>query len=283
MRLSAGVAMYTILSLSPLLVITIKVLAVVFGEAAASAQVERQTREFLGPTGAEAVRGMVAETVRPGAGVPATVISPAVLLFTASGVFAELRDALNGLWGITPGAGGGWWAAVRDRVQSVGMVFVVGFLLLVSQAVTTVLTVLSEHVAGGPGWVATAADLVVSTLVVALLFALIFRFLADARLGWRDVLFGSVVTALLFKAGQYLLALYITYGSTASAYGAAGSFVVLLLWVYYSCWILFFGAELVRAYVRRQGRRVAPAPGARQTDARPGGPVADRPPRPAAT
>jgi membrane protein len=144
------------------------------------------------------------------------------------------------------------------------MVFVVGFLLLVSQVVTTALTVLSEYVVGGAGWAATATDLVVSTLIVSLLFGLIFRFLPDVRLGWRDVLFGAVVTALLFKVGQFLLALYFTYGTTASAYGAAGSFVVVLLWVYYSCWILFYGAELIQVRLRRQGRRVEPSADARR-------------------
>jgi membrane protein len=147
------------------------------------------------------------------------------------------------------------------------MVFVVGFLLLVSQAVTTTLTVFSEYVVGGAGWAAVAVDLVASALIVALLFALIFRFLPDAELAWRDVLFGAVVTALLFKVGQFLLALYFTYGTTASVYGAAGSFVVVLLWVYYSCWILFYGAELVQVRLRRQGRRVEPAADARPVPA----------------
>ena len=263
MRLSAATAMYTILSLSPLLVITIKVLAVALGDEAASRQVTRQVAGFLGPTGAEAVRGMIAETVRPGAGVLATAVSVGVLLFTASGVFAELRDSLNALWGVAPRPGRGWWGAVRDRFQSIGMVFVIGFLLLVSQAVTTALTVTSEFVLGGAGWAATAVDLVASTLLVALLFGLIFRLLPDVELSWRDVLFGAVVTALLFKVGQYLLALYFTHGSTASVYGAAGSFVVVLLWVYYSCWILFYGAELIQVRLHRQGRKVTPSADAR--------------------
>ena len=187
-RLSAAVAMYTMLSLSPLLVITIKLLAVAFGEEAASHQIQRQVLAFLGPTGAEAVRGMVVETARPGAGVLATAVSMVVLLFTASGVFAELRDSLNAVWGITPKYGAGWCAAVCERFQSIGMVFVVGFLLLVSQAVTTALTALSEFALGGVGRAAVPADLAASTLVVTLLFAMIFRFLPDARPAWRDVL-----------------------------------------------------------------------------------------------
>jgi membrane protein len=258
MRLSAAVAMYTILSLSPLLVITIKVMALVLGEPAASAHVNRQVEAFLGPVGAKAVEGMIADTVRPGAGVLATLISVGILLFTASGVFNELRDSLNAVWNVRPKSGRGIWAVLRNKLLSVGMVFVIGFLLLGSQVISVTLTVMSEYVVGGPGWLAVAIDLVVSTLLITMLFGLTFRFLPDVRLSWRDVLFGSVVTAVLFKVGQYVLALYFTYGSTASAYGAAGSFVVVLLWVYYSCWILFYGAELIQENARMHGRQIEP-------------------------
>ncbi|HSQ54263.1 MAG TPA: YihY/virulence factor BrkB family protein [Gemmata sp.] len=258
-RLSAAVAMYTILSLSPLLVITIKVFALILGEGAASHQVERQVQEFLGPTGANAVKKMITETVRPGAGVVATGIGLGILLITASGVFSELRDSLNAIWGVEPRAGRGWWAAIRHRFLSIGMVFAIGFLLLVSQTITTSLTVLSEYMVGGPGWIAIAIDLIVSTFIVAVLFGLSFRVLPDARLSWRDVVFGAAVTAVLFKVGQFLLALYFTYVSTTSAYGAAGSFVVVLLWVYYSCWIFFYGAELIQVRHEQQGRRVLPS------------------------
>jgi membrane protein len=189
-----------------------------------------------------------------------------MLLFTASGVFLELRASLNALWGIDAQSSSGVWGFVRERLLSLGMVFVIGFLLLVSQVVTTSLTVLSEYV-GGAGWAAVVIDLLTSTLVITLLFALLFRVLPDAHLSWREALVGAVVTAVLFKVGQYLQALYFTYGSTASAYGAAGSFVVVLLWVYYSCWILFYGAELIQEYARMHGRRIAPAENARHTDA----------------
>jgi membrane protein len=267
MRLAAAVAMYTILSLSPLLVITIKVLAVALKEEGATKQVQRQVEQFLGPTGAEAVRGMITETTKPGAGVLATALSVAMLVFTASGVFTELRDSLNAIWGLAPRKGRGWLAAVRERFTSIGMVFVIGFLLLVSQVLTTALTVLSEYVMGGPGWAAVVIDLIVSTFIVAALFAMIFKFLPDAKLSWRDTLFGSVVTAVLFKVGQYLLALYFTYGTTKSAYGAAGSFVVVMLWVYYSCWILFYGAELIQVRLEAQGRKVGPSDDAQRAQA----------------
>jgi membrane protein len=266
MRLSAAVAMYTVLSLSPLLIITIKVLGLVFSDEVASGQVRRQVKMFLGPHGAGAVEGMITQTVQPRAGLVATVVSIGFLLFTASGVFAEMRDSLNQVWEIAPVKGRGWWAAIRDRFQAVGMVFAVGFLLLVSQVLTTALTVMSEHVMGGAGWAATVIDVIVSTFIVALLFGLIFEFLPDVELSWRDVVFGAAVTAVLFKVGQFILALYFTYGTTASVYGAAGSFVVVLLWIYYSCWILFYGAELIQVRLRRLGRKVTPTKDARHTD-----------------
>ncbi len=265
MRLSAAVAMYSILSLAPLLVVTIKVTSLVLNEHTAAAQVERQVRSFLGPQGAQAVADMVTHTLRPDTGVVATALSLVLLLYTASGVFVELRDSLHAVWGIAPKPGAGVWAIVRDRLLSFGMVFAVGFLLLVSMVVSTVLTAVGRYAFDGAGWVAVGIDAAVSTLVITILFAALFRFLPDARLKWRDVLFGSAVTAVLFKAGQYVQALYFAYGSTASAYGAAGSFVVILLWVYYSCWILFFGAELIQEFARSEGRWIRPAAGARLT------------------
>jgi len=259
-RLSAAVAMYTILSLSPLLVVAIKIMALVLSEETAARLVQRQIEAFLGPVSGRTVEGMIADTIRPGAGMIATAISLVLLLVTASGVFNELRDALNAVWGIRPTKGGqGIRAVLRHRLLSVAMVFVVGFLLLVSQVLSVALIVMSEYVLGGPGWVAVAADAVASGVVITILFAILFRVLPDSRLGWRDVLFGAVVTAILFKVGQYLQALYFTYGTTASLYGAAGSFVVVLLWVYYSCWVLFYGAELIRERAALHDRRIEPA------------------------
>jgi membrane protein len=266
MRLSAAVAMYTILSLAPLLVISIKITALVLGDEAASRQVEQQLQAFLGPSMAAAVNDMIIHASLARNGVFATIISVAVLLFIASNVFLELRDSLNSIWGIDPQGSGGMWGMIRDRLLSLGMVFVIGFLLLVSQFLTTSLTFLSRYVMGGPGWASVAIDLVVSTVLVTLLFAALFRVLPDAQLTWKEALLGAAVTAVLFKIGQYAQALYFTYAATASAYGAAGTVIVILLWVYYSCWILFFGAELIQAYVQSQGRRIAAAAYARQVD-----------------
>jgi membrane protein len=274
MRLSAAVAMYTILSLSPLLVITIKLLAVAYGERAATTQVEDQVEALLGPKGASAVEGMIRDASQPGSGILATAISLGILLFTASGVFVELRDSLNHVWGVAPKEGRGWWTAITDRFQAMGLVFAVGFLLLVSQFVATALTAATK-LFGEVGWMAIGVDLVVSTLVTAALFAILFKFLPDARIAWRDVALGAFVTAVLFKIGQYAQSLYFTNFSTESAYGAAGSFVVVLLWVYYSCWIFFYGAELTQLYATHFGHPIEPAANARRV--RRGGDPANAP------
>lgn len=262
MRLSAAVSFYTLLSLSALLLITIKVTALVLSEESAIRQVRQQTEGFVGLAGAKAIDGMIINTLKPGAGVIQTILSAALLLFTASGVFNALRDSINTIWGIASKPGRGIRAFIREQFLSVGMVFVIGFLLLVSQVISIALTVVGEAALGKAAWEAVIVELVVSTLVIAALFAVLFRVLPEARVGWRDLIFGSVVTAILFKIGQYLLALYFTYGTTASAYGAAGSFVIVLLWVYYSCWIFFFGAELIKERIHMHGREIEPIPDA---------------------
>jgi len=255
MRLSAAVAMYSILSLSPLLVITIKVVSVVVSEEAANVQVERQVRSLVGPIGAKAVNEMIADTSKPGSGVVATAVSLLILVFTASYVFAELQDALNTIWRVkaVPDRSG-WHDWFRNRLLSIAMVFVMGFLLLISHLITTTLTLLSEKLASGEGWRSLIVDTTTSLVLITVLFAMLFRMLPDVKLGWHDVMFGALVTAILFKIGQFVLAMYFKYGITASIYGAAGSFVAVVLWVYYSSWILLFGSEFTKIYARFCGR-----------------------------
>lgn len=265
-RLSAALALYTLLSLSPLLVITIKVVALILTEEVATEQVHRQTEALLGPVAAKAVEGMVTNTLKPDAGILLTLFSVVMLFVTASGVFNELRDSLNAIWGIAPATSRGIRGVLRNRLLSVGMVFVLGFLLLVSHGFSIVMTSMSERLFGDVGGVAYLLDFAISTLVSGLLFAVLFRVLPDANLSWNDVLFGALVTALLFKFGQYVQALYFTHGATASAYGAAGSFVVVLLWIYYSCWVFFYGAELIDERAEMLGRRIQPTEGAVATD-----------------
>jgi membrane protein len=262
MRLSASVAMYSILSLSPLLVITIKILSTLFTPDFAATQVDQQLQYLVGPTTANAIADMVAEAARPGSGIVATVISTVLLLFTASAVFAELQDALNTVWSVKarPNYKWQWWLMIKNRLLSMGMIFVIAFLLLVSQFITTALAFLTEHATGEEGSLAYLVDFTASSLVITLLFACIFRFLPDVKMNWQDVVIGALLTAVLFKLGQYLLTIYFRFAATASAYGAAGSFVAVLLWVYYSCWILFFGAEFTKVFARHRGRWVQVEP-----------------------
>jgi len=201
---------------------------------------------------------MIVAASRGDSGATATLVSSALLLFTASGVFAELRDALNTIWRVRSVPALNWGQWFRNRLVSMAMVLVVGFLLLVSRVLTTLLTFVSERLSGGPGWLSLALDTAASVALITLLFATLYRTLPDVKVDWPDVMLGAALTALLFKAGQYLLALFFAYGATTSAYGAAGSFVALLLWVYYSCWILFFGAEFVKVYARDRGRWIGP-------------------------
>ena len=262
MRLSAAVAMYSILSLSPMLVITIKVLSSIpgLGPDMAARQVERQMEGLVGIESARAIKGMISETSKAGAGVLATTISSIVLLITASGVFAELQDALNTVWNVKakPNQKWKWWAMIKNRLLSLGMVFVVAFLLLVSQFITTSLAFLSEKATGEEGSLRYFIDFTTSSIVITLLFACLFRFLPDVKINWQDVAIGAVLTAVLFKVGQYVLTIYFKFAATSSAYGAAGSFVAVLLWVYYSCWILFFGAEFTKVFARHRGRWIMP-------------------------
>ncbi len=258
MRLSAAVAMYSILSISPLLIITIKVVSALVSEELAAAQIQRQVHSLLGPLGARAVVEMISQASRPGSGNLATSISTGILAVTASGVFLELQDALNTIWQVKARPEQSWWSWLRSRLLSMAMVFVIGFLLLVSQAVTTWLTVVSERVTHDNPIARMVIDTVTSVVFITLLFAMLFRLLPDVKIGWHDVALGAFITAVLFKLGQFLLAVYFRYAALSSAYGAAGSFVAVLLWVYYSSWILMFGAELTKAYAMQQGRWVEP-------------------------
>jgi membrane protein len=258
-RLGAAVAFYSMLSLAPLLVITIAVVGLAFGEGTARAQVVAQARALVGPQGAEAVAAMVEHARRPGAGILASALGFATLLFGASGVFGELKDALNSIWGVKPPPGGGIGKFIRDRALSFAMVLLVGFLLLAALVLTTALAGLAPSLAGSVpalAWALRGAHLLVSLGVYTLLFALVFRVLPDARIAWRDVWVGAAITATLFAVGTFAIGLYLSKAGVGSPYGAAGSLAVLLVWVYYSAQVLFFGAEVTQVYANRFGSRI---------------------------
>jgi membrane protein len=249
MRLSAALSLYAILSLAPLLVITLKVVGVVWTRREyAREQITRQMAGLMGSQAAEALKPMIESGGRHGHGVLATVLSTAILLFSATGVFIELQDAMNIIWGVMPKPGRGVRDFVLDRLLSLGMVFGIGFLLLSSMLVSAILAAMAGYVAGDKSWLAFLADIVVSFGLVTVLFGAVFKFLPDVRLAWGHVWIGATTTGALFTAGKYALVLYFGYAAPTSAFGAAGSLVAVLLWVYYSSFILFFGAEFTKTW-----------------------------------
>lgn len=270
-RLAAALAFYTILSIAPLLVIATAVTGLVLGEEAATGRLKEQVVGFAGEAGGEVLTTTVkASSEKPNSGILATVIGIISLLFGASGVFGELQSALNTIWNVKPKPGRGIWGILRDRFLSFGMVLAVGFLLLVSLFVTALLTGLGGRMNGiMPGMPALMymVNFVVSYGVITLLFALFFKFLPDAKIAWRDVWFGALVTSALFTLGKFLIGLYLGTAGVGSPFGAAGSVVAFVVWVYYSGLIMFFGAELTQVEARHNGRRIEPKENAMPADA----------------
>jgi membrane protein len=255
-KLAAALAYYTAISLAPLLVLSVTLLGNV--EKDAAAKIENQMQILMGSAGKTMAHEMITNA-KQSTGTLATIVSFAVLLFGASGVFGELQDSMNTIWEVRPKPNAGWWAYLRKRFLSLAMVFGVAFLLLVSLVVSTILGSLVHRIAGEGKVVGFALDAVLTIGVATVLFAAIFRFLPDVKMAWADVWLGAGVTAVLFTIGKYLLTLYLTKGSTASAYGAAGSLAAVLIWVYYSAQIMFFGAELTQAYAAKFGSKIVPS------------------------
>jgi membrane protein len=251
MRLSAAVAFYSLLSLAPIVVLAVAVAGFVFGEEAAKGGLVDQFRRIVGDAGAEVIRAALVNAKSPGEGIFATIFGIVMLLIGASGVFSELRDAMNVIWDVDTTKTSGFWKYIRSRFLSFGMVLGACFLLLSSLILSAGLSgfsnYLETHAPGLPS-ILNVANLVISTFVITLLFAMLFKYLPDIRLRWRDVLPGAIVTAILFGFGKSLIGLYLGKAGVATPYGAAGSVVVLVVWVYYSCLIVFAGVELTRAY-----------------------------------
>jgi membrane protein len=256
LRLGAALSFYTLLSLAPLLVVTIALVALVFGERMAHGEVMGQVEALLGADTAATVREMVERASQPRSSLVATGIGLAMSALGASGVFGQLQQALNDIWDVKPRPGRGLRGMLRDRAGSFSMLLLIAFLLLVSLGAGAALTALSERIAGlfpGAVFASRAADVAISLLVTALLFALLFKVLPDAQIRWSDVAVGALFTALLFSVGRLGISYYLGRTSGTSVYGAAGSLVALLLWIYYSSQLLFLGAEFTQVYARRYG------------------------------
>lgn len=261
--MGAAIAYYTIFSIAPLLLIAISVAGLVFGREAASGEVLAQLRGLMGEAGATAVQGMLEGASQPGKSLVATLVGSALLLIGATTVFGELQDALDRIWR-APARDklGGLWGLVRSRMLSFGLILGVGFLLMVSLVASAGMAAAGKWM--GPrlaSWeiAATAINFVISYVLVAVMFALIYKIMPRVRIAWRDVWIGALVTALLFNVGKLLIGLYIGKSGVASVFGAAGSLVVLLLWVYYSAQIFLLGAEFTWAYAHTFGSRKAAA------------------------
>jgi len=262
-QLGAALAYYTVFSLAPLILLLLAIVGFLFRNDPAGAwqKVTEQMSYFLDKSAIDVVQGIAQKASQPNKGVLATSIGILLALFGASGVFGQLQDALNTIWGVKTKPGVGIMGFIRSRFLSFAMVAGVCFLLLVSLVLESLLKSFSHYVqAMLPGGIVIAL-VVYSTFdlaVVVLLFASIFKFLPDVKIQWRDVWIGAVMTAIFFAIGKWALGLYLGSGTAASAYGAASSLITLLLWIYYSSQILLFGAEFTQVYAARAGRAFVP-------------------------
>jgi membrane protein len=261
-QLGAALAYFTVFSLAPLILVLLAVFGLFFGSSEhAREKITEQLQYFIDPSGIKVIKDIAASAAKPTSSVLATSLGIIVALFGASGVFGQLQDALNTIWGVKPKPGAGLWGFLRARFLSFAMVAGVCFLLLVSLTVETILKGLSGYLRSMlPGGDALALMLffLFDLVVIVLLFAMIFRFLPDAKIAWRNVWVGATLTAVLFVIGKFFLGLYLGSGAAGSAYGAASSLITLLLWIYYAAQILLFGAEFTQVYTNTYGSHIEP-------------------------
>lgn len=259
--LGAALAYYTVFSLAPLLLIVIAIAGLVFGQEAAQGQIIGQIQSLVGEESAKAIQTMIEEARKPTAGILATVIATVMLLVGATGVFAQLQESLNIIWKVEQKPGGGLWKLLKDRFLSLMAVLGTGFLLLTSLVISAGLSAVGAtvaHVLPGPEFVLQILNFLVSFAVVTLLFAMIYKLLPDKPVQWGDVWIGASITSLLFTIGKFFIGLYIGKSDVGVAYGAAGSLVVILIWVYYASQIFLFGAEFTAVYAESRGSQPAP-------------------------
>jgi membrane protein len=272
-RLAAALSYYTVFSAAPLLVIAIALAGLVFGAEAARGQISSQVEGLVGATGAAALQSMVESAGRHRGGLLATALAVGAILFGATGVFGELQDSLNSIWGVKARPGHGLLLFIRTRLLSFAMVFGVGFLLLVSLLLSALLAGVAawlSHRWPGISQAVDVTNVLVMFVLSSLLFALIYKLLPDVRLRWGDVWIGAAATAALFGVGRWAIGLYLGNGAVTSSYGAAASLAVFLIWVYFSAQIFLVGAEFTKAFARTYGSHVEPKPVAewREADGR---------------
>jgi membrane protein len=268
-RMAAALSYFTVFSLPPLLILIIMIAGLLFDPQQIEGQLMQQIGSALGPEGAEQIRTMIRNADRPGSGgTLMTVLSIAALIVGATGAFGQLQAALNKAWEVRKDPEkGGILSIVMKRALSFGMILVIVFLLLISLVLSTLLTAAGSALADAlPAAIGSGAlwafDLGLSLLVITLLFMTMFKVLPDAKIAWSDVWHGALVTAVLFVAGKFLLGLYIGRSDPGSAFGAAGSLAIILVWIYYSAMIFLLGAEFTQVYANRRGSGIQPDAGA---------------------
>ncbi len=261
-RLAAALAFYTIFSVAPVLLIAVGAASLFFTRATAVNRVVAEIQRLIGEQGASAIRQVLESSAGLGKGAWAITVGVVTLVFGASVVFAELQSALNHIWGVKSEVRRGVvFDFVLNRLRSFSIALGVGFLLLVSLILSAALTGLQDYLTNwmpSLPWLWQAGNITISFFVVAMLFAMIYKYLPDVQIEWRDVWIGALVTSILFNGGKYLISIYLGHAAMGSAFGAAGSFAVLLVWIYYSALISFFGAEFTQVYARRHGRQIKP-------------------------
>lgn len=272
MPMSAALSYYSLFSMAPLLVICMGIVGMVFGQEAAQGQVTAQLRDLFGDQGARALETMLRNAHTNHRGLIATIIGFLTLFFGASGVFAQLQTSLNTIWNVAQKPGLSLWQVIRDRFMSFSMVLGIGFVLLVSLLLSAALAAVGKYMQGllpGSEILWQIFNFALSFGVITLLFAMIFKILPDANISWKHVWVGAAVTSLLFSIGKQLMGLYLGNSAIGSTYGAAGSMVVLLIWVNYSSMILFYGAEFTYVYHEKFGGVPAPQENAMPRDQHP--------------
>jgi membrane protein len=259
---ASSIAFYTIFSLPAILIISLSVGAVVYERDVVQQELINQIGRLIGHESAAEIEKILINAALDSTGTVARVVGIATLIFSATTVFVSLQTSLNKIWGIKPKPERGFVKYLLDRLLSLAMVISIGFLLLVSLIIDTVVVVLqtglSKVLAGWTLYVVTGLNILISLALITLVFAMLFKVLPDAKIKWRDVWVGAIVTTVLFTAGKYLIGFYLGNSSLNSAYGAAGSLVIILIWVYYSTVIFLFGAELTSVYAEKSGSEITP-------------------------
>lgn len=264
MKMSAALAYYTIFSLAPLLLVVIWLVGFFFGEQASRGEVFEELEAFVGADAAMQIQQVIERISLEGKSGLAIGIGIGTLIAGSTTIFIEIQDSINTIWQVRPKPKKGWVKLLVNRVLSFSMILGMGFLLIVSLIVNTVILAFSDFVSRYlPFDTVWAVDLVnrgITFIIISVLFGVIFKVLPDARISWKEVRSGAMFTAVLFMLGQFLIGLYMQYSAPASAYGAAGSVILILLWIYYTAAILYFGAEFTKEYARTYGNGIEPSP-----------------------